>query len=83
MDKVGPIANLVEDCAIIFRELLGADGSDPTVVERPYEWPSSIELRGMKIGTPARLRPSEEQFKEWLLESFKSLWDTFLGILSL
>lgn len=69
MDKVGPIANLVEDCAIIFRELLGADGSDPTVVERPYEWPASIKLRGMKIGTPARLRPSEEQFKEWLLEN--------------
>jgi Asp-tRNA(Asn)/Glu-tRNA(Gln) amidotransferase A subunit family amidase len=69
MDKVGPIANRVEDCAIIFRELLGADGEDPTVVERPYAWPASLELRGLKVGMPARLRASEEQFKEWLLEN--------------
>jgi Asp-tRNA(Asn)/Glu-tRNA(Gln) amidotransferase A subunit family amidase len=69
MDKVGPIANRVEDCAIIFRELLGADGEDPTVVERPYAWPTPLELRGLKVGLPARLRASEEQFKEWLLEN--------------
>lgn len=68
MDKVGPIANRVEDCAIVFRELLGADGEDPTVVERAYDWPAPIELRGLKVGVPQRLRPSEEFFKEWLLE---------------
>ena len=32
MDKIGPICRSVEDCAIVFDAIHGADGKDPTAV---------------------------------------------------
>ncbi len=36
MDKIGPIARSVEDCALVFSVIHGADGSDPTAVSRSF-----------------------------------------------
>lgn len=52
MDKIGPIARHVEDLALVFPELLGPDGRDPTLVNRPFHWPSTTEPRSLKIGVP-------------------------------
>ncbi|HKD36649.1 MAG TPA: amidase, partial [Pirellulales bacterium] len=50
MDKIGPIARSVEDCAMIFSAIHGFDGLDPTAVDRPFEWPPRRDLRSLKVG---------------------------------
>jgi Asp-tRNA(Asn)/Glu-tRNA(Gln) amidotransferase A subunit family amidase len=50
MDKVGPIARSVEDCALVFAAIHGADGKDPTAVTRPFEWPYHRDLRDLRVG---------------------------------
>lgn len=50
MDKVGPIARSVEDCAIVFHAIHGADGLDPTAVDRPFEWRPRRDVRSIRVG---------------------------------
>ncbi|HEY3789584.1 MAG TPA: amidase, partial [Urbifossiella sp.] len=41
MDKLGPLARGVNDCALVFAAIHGADGKDPTAVDRPFAWPNT------------------------------------------
>jgi Asp-tRNA(Asn)/Glu-tRNA(Gln) amidotransferase A subunit family amidase len=50
MDKIGPIARTVEDCAIAFAAIHGFDGLDPTAVDRPFDWPPRRDLRSLRVG---------------------------------
>jgi Asp-tRNA(Asn)/Glu-tRNA(Gln) amidotransferase A subunit family amidase len=50
MDKLGPLARSVEDCALVFASILGADGLDPTAVDRPYHWPLDRDPRTLRVG---------------------------------
>jgi Asp-tRNA(Asn)/Glu-tRNA(Gln) amidotransferase A subunit family amidase len=50
MDKIGPIARSVEDCALVFGAIHGADGLDPTAVDRAFHWPMRRDLRSLKVG---------------------------------
>ena len=50
MDKLGPIARSVEDCALVFGAIHGADGLDPSAVERPFSWPLGRDVRSLRIG---------------------------------
>jgi Asp-tRNA(Asn)/Glu-tRNA(Gln) amidotransferase A subunit family amidase len=50
MDKVGPIARTVDDCALVFQAVHGADGLDPTAVDRPFEWKPDRDVRSLKVG---------------------------------
>jgi Asp-tRNA(Asn)/Glu-tRNA(Gln) amidotransferase A subunit family amidase len=50
MDKVGPIARSVEDCALAFGAVHGADGLDPAAVDRPFSWPSRRDVRALRVG---------------------------------
>jgi Asp-tRNA(Asn)/Glu-tRNA(Gln) amidotransferase A subunit family amidase len=50
MDKIGPIARTVEDCAIVFAAIHGFDGLDPTAVDRPFDWPPRRDLRSLRVG---------------------------------
>ncbi len=55
MDKLGPIARSVEDCALVFDAIRGADGLDPTVVDGPFTWPPRRDVRSLKVGYVADL----------------------------
>lgn len=69
MDKVGPIARSVEDCALILGAIHGADPDDITAVSRPFSWPPSREISSFKIGYFEGERPAEERrAKEKLTE---------------
>src|SRR5205807_4928187 len=48
--KIGPIARSVEDCALVFGALHGADAQDAAAVDRPFAWPPRRELRTLKVG---------------------------------
>jgi Asp-tRNA(Asn)/Glu-tRNA(Gln) amidotransferase A subunit family amidase len=50
MDKLGPIARSVEDCALVFHAIHGPDGLDPVVREAPFAWPPLASLRGVRVG---------------------------------
>jgi len=50
MDKIGPIARSVEDCALVFGAIHGADGRDPAAVERTFEWPLDRGVASLRVG---------------------------------
>jgi Asp-tRNA(Asn)/Glu-tRNA(Gln) amidotransferase A subunit family amidase len=50
MDKIGPIARGVEDCALVLGAIHGADGLDGAAVDRPFIWPPAGELKSLKVG---------------------------------
>jgi len=50
LDKLGPIARSVEDCALIFGAIQGRDAFDPTTVDRPFAWPARGSLKSLRVG---------------------------------
>ena len=50
MDKIGPICRSVEDCALVLDAIGGPDGKDPTVMDIPFNWDASIDIKGLKVG---------------------------------
>jgi Asp-tRNA(Asn)/Glu-tRNA(Gln) amidotransferase A subunit family amidase len=50
MDKIGPIARSVEDCALVFGAIHGWDGFDVSAVDRPFTWPGKVDLTKLKVG---------------------------------
>jgi Asp-tRNA(Asn)/Glu-tRNA(Gln) amidotransferase A subunit family amidase len=50
MDKLGPIARSLEDCALVFDAIHGSDGLDWAAVDHPFEWPAKARLESLKIG---------------------------------
>ena len=54
MDKIGPMCRTVEDCALVFNAIYGADGRDDSVVDAPFSWRPSVPLSTLRIGYVAR-----------------------------
>ena len=50
MDKVGPMCRTVEDCALVFNTIHGADEKDPATVTAPFRFERNIDLRNLRIG---------------------------------
>ena len=50
MDKIGPIARSVEDCALVFSAIHGSDPLDPSAVDRPFAWPPRRALAELSVG---------------------------------
>ena len=66
MDKLGPIARSVEDCALIFDAIHGADGLDWAAVDQPFDWPPKVGIRPLKVGyieDPNRPADEREELK--------------------
>jgi hypothetical protein len=58
MDKIGPMCRRVEDCAIVFNAIYGADNRDETVVDAPEDWLRQARVR-------ARAAESERASRRW------------------
>lgn len=50
MDKIGPIARNVEDCALVFNAIYGPDGNDQSVLAAPFSYAPLNSLKGLRIG---------------------------------
>ena len=50
MDKIGPICRAVEDCALVFDAIYGADGQDTTVVDMPFAWNPDLKPDDLRVG---------------------------------
>ena len=71
MDKLGPITRSVEDCALVFDAIHGADGLDFAAVDQPFEWPPRQEFEKIKVGyIEQERRPADEREE---LKTFRKL----------
>lgn len=50
MDKIGPICRSVEDCALVFDVIYGPDEKDLSVVDLPFNWDPSLDLKEIRFG---------------------------------
>jgi Asp-tRNA(Asn)/Glu-tRNA(Gln) amidotransferase A subunit family amidase len=50
MDKLGPICRTAEDCALVFRAILGPDGADLSVLDAPFNYDAKQNLSKLRIG---------------------------------
>jgi Asp-tRNA(Asn)/Glu-tRNA(Gln) amidotransferase A subunit family amidase len=64
MDKLGPITRSVEDCALVFDAIHGADGLDFAAVDQPFEWPPRIDLEKLKVGYLEQAGRSSDEREE-------------------
>jgi Asp-tRNA(Asn)/Glu-tRNA(Gln) amidotransferase A subunit family amidase len=69
MDKIGPLCRSIEDCALVFGAIHGADGLDNAAVDRPFHWPMRRDLRSLRVGyfeprDPQRGRPELDVLKD-------------------
>ncbi len=65
MDKIGPICRTVEDCAIVFHAIYGPDDKDATVVDLPFNWDTSRNLKTLKVGYLKSAFEQEREDKQW------------------
>ena len=50
MDKVGPMCRTVEDAALVFNTIHGADEKDPATVTAPFRFDRHVDLSKLRIG---------------------------------
>jgi len=50
MDKIGPIARTVEDCALVFDAIRGADPADPSSVDLPFAYNPRFDVQKLRVG---------------------------------
>ena len=77
MDKIGPIARTVEDCAIVLSAIHGFDCFDASTADRPFDWPCIRDLRSLKVGfikdnTPIEGRKELKVLSDLALNSCQS-----------
>ena len=49
-DTVGPLCRSVEDCAIVLDAIYGPDGKDNTVLDVPFRWDATADVRKLRVG---------------------------------
>ena len=49
-DTVGPLCRSVEDCALVFDAIYGPDGKDNTVLDVPFGWDATADVRKLRVG---------------------------------
>ena len=49
-DRVGPMCRTVEDCAMVFHAIHGADPKDPSTITTPFTFVRDVNLGGLRIG---------------------------------
>ena len=64
MDKLGPMCRSVEDCALVFKAVHGADGLDPTAVDHPFAWDAELDFRSLRVGYLKSIFERELEFED-------------------
>ncbi len=80
MDKIGPIARSVEDCALVMTVIHGPDGHDRSVKPAAFNWDAQFDWKQLRVGyiksafdlrPPDVLKPSSETMSEKDAAAFK------------
>jgi Asp-tRNA(Asn)/Glu-tRNA(Gln) amidotransferase A subunit family amidase len=76
MDKIGPIARTVEDCAIVFDAIRGPDGLDAAVYDFPFNYSPGADLKKLRIGYLKKEFENDTSgafFNSAILEKFRKM----------
>ncbi len=73
MDKAGPMCRSAEDCGLVLGAIHGADGKDPSAVDRPYGWRADRKIAGLRIGYLKSAFDAEHPTKRWDTEALAAL----------
>jgi Asp-tRNA(Asn)/Glu-tRNA(Gln) amidotransferase A subunit family amidase len=49
-DTVGPMCRSAEDCALVLQAIQGPDGQDNAVLDVPFNWDVSSDVKRLKVG---------------------------------
>src|SRR5260221_14389536 len=49
-DTVGPMCRSAEDCAIVFHAIYGPDGKDNSILDVPFAWDATADVRTLRVG---------------------------------
>ena len=49
-DTVGPLCRSAEDCALVFDAIYGPDGQDNSLIDVPFRWDASADVRTLRVG---------------------------------
>lgn len=83
MDKPGPMCRSADDCGLVLRAIHGADGRDPTAVDRPFGWTTEKTLAGIRVGflkSGFEADHPTKAFDEAALTALRSLGITLIPI---
>jgi len=50
MDKIGPMCRCAEDCALVLRAISGPDGKDNSIIDVPFNWDATADVRKLRVG---------------------------------
>jgi Asp-tRNA(Asn)/Glu-tRNA(Gln) amidotransferase A subunit family amidase len=64
-DRVGPLCRTVEDCALVLRAITGPDEQDPSVVDLPFNWDASLDIRTLRVGYLASGFQEAGRHEDW------------------
>ncbi|MBY0489377.1 MAG: amidase [Gemmatimonadaceae bacterium] len=56
-DRVGPITRTVEDAAIVFNVIHGADEKDPGTITMPFHFVNNIDFKTVRFGVRSQANP--------------------------
>ena len=59
LDKVGPICRTVEDCALVLAAINGADETDASSIQAPFNFDAAKPLQGVRLGYCPKLFDNE------------------------
>lgn len=82
MDKIGPIARSVEDCALVLEAIHGPDNLDRTVKDIPFSWDATLKATTLRVGyNKAAFELPERNDKNQLQHGTKRFDDAALDVL--
>ncbi|MFN8420335.1 MAG: amidase, partial [Anaerolineae bacterium] len=83
MDKIGPMCRTVEDCALVFAAIYGADARDNTTVDYPFNWDATQDLSALRIGYEKSAFEEDSPYKARSNEALEKLRSLGLELLPL
>ncbi|MGE3191607.1 MAG: amidase, partial [Vicinamibacterales bacterium] len=79
LDRLGPICRTAEDCAVVFRALAVPDPLDLSVMDLPFNYDASMDVRQLKVGYLAAAFDEPNRDADWKANDTRAL-DTLRGL---
>jgi Asp-tRNA(Asn)/Glu-tRNA(Gln) amidotransferase A subunit family amidase len=78
-DRLGPLCRTAEDCALVFNAIAKPDEQDVSVIDLPFNWDASLDVRTLKVGylEPAFREPNRS---DELKKLDQQVLDTLRGL---
>ena len=73
MDRVGPLTRTIEDAAMVFNVIHGADAKDPGSITMPFRFNANINLASLRIGVRRQNAPTPDPVYLAFLDKLKAL----------